>query len=127
MDMRSHLSRVRGLGSTNDGVGHWWMQRLTGIALIPLTLWFVYSAVQMTGASHAEFVTWVGTRGNPILLILLIFSMFHHAQLGLQVVVEDYIQGEGIKKTLLILIKFAAIFFGASSIFAVLRLTLGGS
>ncbi|NQW02114.1 MAG: succinate dehydrogenase, hydrophobic membrane anchor protein [Rhodospirillales bacterium] len=127
MDMRSHLGRARGLGSSNDGVGHWWMQRLTGIALVPLIIWFVYSAVTMTGASHAEFSAWVGTHGNPILLILLIIAMFHHGQLGLQVVIEDYIHSEGPKLALIILTKFAAIFIGASSIFAVLRLTFGGS
>ena len=127
MDMRTPLGRARGLGSTNDGVHHWWAQRLTGIALVPLVLWFVYSAIQMSGASHAEFIAWVSTRGNPVLLILLIVSMFHHGQLGLQVVVEDYIHGEGTKLTLLIAIKFAAIFFGASAIYAVLRLTFGGS
>lgn len=127
MDMRSHLGRARGLGSTNEGVGHWWMQRLTGIALIPLTLWFVYSAIHLSGASHAEFTEWVGTRSNPVLLVLLIISMFHHGQLGLQVVIEDYIHSEGPKVTLLVLTKFAAIFLGASSIFAVLRLTFGGS
>lgn len=127
MDMRSHLGRARGLGATNDGVAHWWMQRLTGIALIPLTLWFVYSAIQMSGASHAEFTTWVATHGNPVLLILLIVSMFHHAQLGLQVVVEDYIHSEGPKLALLVIIKYSAIFFGAYNIFAVLRLTFGSS
>jgi succinate dehydrogenase / fumarate reductase membrane anchor subunit len=127
MDMRTPLGRVRGLGSTNDGVKHWWMQRLTGMALIPLTLWFVYSVVQMSGASHTEFTVWVGTQGNPVLLILLIICMFHHGQLGLQVVVEDYIPSESTKMTLLIAIKFAAIIFGTSAVFAVLRLTVGSS
>lgn len=127
MDMRTPLGRARGLGSTNDGVKHWWMQRLTGMALIPLTLWFVYSAIQMSGASHAEFTAWVGTHGNPVLLILLIICMFHHGQLGLQVVVEDYIPRESTKMTLLIAIKFAAIIFGTSAVFAVLRLTVGSS
>ncbi len=127
MDMRSHLGRARGLGSTNDGVGHWWLQRLTGIALLPLTLWFIYSAIHLTDASHSEFVVWVGENGNPILLILLVFTMFHHGLLGLQVVIEDYIHGEGAKITLLIITKFAAIFFGASCIFAILRLTFGSS
>ena len=127
MDMRSHLGRARGLGSTNEGVHHWWAQRLTGIALVPLTLWFVYSAISLTGASHAEFVAWVGRYGNPVLLIALIFCIFHHAQLGLQVVIEDYIHKEGTKVTLLIITKFAAILFGGSAIFAVLRLTFGGS
>ena len=127
MDMRTPLGRARGLGSTNDGVHHWWMQRLTGIALLPLALWFVYSAVQLTGASHAEFTAWATAHGNPILLILLIITMFHHGQLGLQVIVEDYIHSEGTKLFLLIAIKFAAILFGASAIFAVLRLTFGDS
>ena len=126
MGMRTPLGHVRGLGSTNDGVKHWWMQRLTGIALIPLTLWFLYSAVQLSGANHAEFITWVGTYGNPVLLSVLIVCMFHHGQLGLQVIIEDYIPSEGIKIFMLIAIKFAAIIFGASAILAILRLTIKG-
>lgn len=127
MDMRAPLGHVRGYGSTNDGVKHWWMQRLTGIALIPLTLWFLYSAVQLSGATHAEFIAWVGAYGNPVLLSALIVCMFHHGQLGLHVIIEDYITSEGIKMTLLIAIKFAAILFGASAIFSILRLTIKGS
>jgi succinate dehydrogenase / fumarate reductase membrane anchor subunit len=126
MGMRTPLGYVRGLGSTNDGVKHWWMQRLTGIALIPLTLWFLYSAVQLSGATHAEFITWVGTYGNPVLLSVLIVCMFHHGQLGLQVIIEDYISSEGIKIFMLIAIKFTAIIFSASAIFAILRLTIKG-
>jgi len=126
MEMRSHLGRVRGLGSSNDGVGHWWLQRITGVALVPLTIWFVYSAIGLAGADLAQFKTWVGTHANPVLLSLLIFTMFHHGQLGLQVVIEDYVGSEKIKLTLLIMTKFTAIIFGGYSIFAVLRLTLGG-
>jgi succinate dehydrogenase / fumarate reductase membrane anchor subunit len=126
MEMRSHLGRVRGLGSTNDGVHHWKLQRITGIALVPLVIWFVYSAIALTGADLAEFKTWLGTSGNPVLMSLLIFTMFHHAQLGIQVVVEDYVHGEASKTVLLLLTKFAAIIFGGYSIYAVLRLTVGG-
>jgi succinate dehydrogenase / fumarate reductase membrane anchor subunit len=126
MDMRSPLSRARGLGSSNDGVKHWWMQRLTGIALAPLSLWFLYSAVQLSGATHTEFIAWVGTYGNPALLSLLIVCMFHHGQLGLQVIIEDYIRSESIKMTLLIAIKLAAIIFATSAIFAILQLTIKG-
>jgi len=127
MDMRTPLSHVRGLGSTNDGVKHWWMQRLTGIALVPLTLWFLYSAVQLSGANHAEFIAWVGAYGNPVLLSVLIISMFHHGQLGLHVIIEDYITSESAKISLLIATKFTAIIFGASAIFSILRLTIKGS
>jgi succinate dehydrogenase / fumarate reductase, membrane anchor subunit len=126
MEMRSHLGRARGLGSSNDGVGHWWLQRVTGVALVPLTLWFVYSAINLAGADVEQFKTWVGTAANPVLLSLLIFTMFHHGQLGLQVVIEDYIHSEKAKLALLIAIKFTAIIFGGYSIYAVLRLTFGG-
>ena len=125
MEMRSHLARVRGLGSSNDGVGHWWAQRVTGIALVPLTIWFIFSAIGLAGADLAEFKTWVGTHANPVLLTLLIFTMFHHGQLGLQVVIEDYVSCEKAKLTLLIATKFTAIIFGGYSIFAVMRLTFG--
>jgi succinate dehydrogenase / fumarate reductase membrane anchor subunit len=126
MDMRTPLGRVRGLGSSNDGVKHWWMQRLTGIALVPLTLWFLYSTVQLSGASHAEFTNWVGAFGNPVLLSVLIVCMFHHGQLGLHVIIEDYITSESTKVWLLITIKFTATIFGASAIFAIIQLTIKG-
>jgi len=126
MEMRSPLGRIRGLGSTNDGIGHWWLQRVTGIALVPLMIWFVFSAIGLAGADINAFKTWVGTSGNPVLLSLLIFTMFHHGQLGLQVVVEDYIHSELTKLGLLIAIKFSAIIFGGYSIYAVMRLTFGG-
>lgn len=126
MEMRSHLGRARGLGASNDGVHHWWAQRLTGLALVPLALWFVFSVIGMIGADHATFTAWVGRHGNPVLLILLTISMFHHAQLGLQVVIEDYVHCEKIKVISVVLIKFAAVLLGACCIFAVLRLTFGG-
>jgi succinate dehydrogenase / fumarate reductase membrane anchor subunit len=126
MNMRTPLGHVRGLGSTNDGVKNWWMQRLTGIALIPLTLWFLYSTILLSSANHLEFIAWVGAYGNPVLLSMLIICMFHHSQLGLHVIIEDYITGETMKLMLLIAIKFTAILFGASAIFAILRLTIKG-
>ncbi|MBT6094678.1 MAG: succinate dehydrogenase, hydrophobic membrane anchor protein [Rhodospirillaceae bacterium] len=126
MQMRSHLARARGLGSSNDGVGHWWAQRLTGLALVPLSLWFIFSVVGLIGADLATVKAWAGRHGNPVMLILLTIAMFHHAQLGIQVVVEDYVKSEPTKVTLLVLTKFLAALFGASCIFAVLRLSFGG-
>ena len=126
MSMRSPLGRVRGLGSSNDGVHHWWAQRLTGIALVPLSLWFIFSVIGLVGADLPTVTAWVGQHGNPVMLILLTIAMFHHAQLGLQVVIEDYVSAESTKDFLLVVTKLMAVLFGASCIFAVLRLTFGG-
>lgn len=125
MQMRSQLGRVRGLGSNQEGTHHFWVQRLSGIALVPLMLWLVIAGVGMVGADLATFKAWVGTHYNPLLLILLILTMFHHAQLGLQVIIEDYIHGEAAKFTSLILMKFAVVLIGGCAIFAVIRLTFG--
>ena len=125
MEMRSYLSRARGLGSTNEGVHHWRWQRITGIALVPLALWFVFSMISLIGADLTTVRAWVGAHGNPVLLTSLIIAMFHHAQLGLQVVTEDYVHGEATKASSLFIIKTIAVLCGMSCIFAVLRLTFG--
>ena len=125
MAMRSYLSRARGLGSTNEGVHHWRWQRITGIALIPLALWFVFSMIGLIGEDLSTVKAWVATHGNPILLTALIIAMFHHAQLGLQVIVEDYVHGEAAKASSLFIIKTIAVLCGMACIFAVLRLTFG--
>ncbi|MAE44118.1 MAG: succinate dehydrogenase, hydrophobic membrane anchor protein [Magnetovibrio sp.] len=125
MEMRSSLRRVQGLGSAKEGVGHWWAERLTSMALVPLVLWFMASAVFLVGADHATFKAWVGSFGNGLMLVLFIIALFHHAQLGLQVVIEDYVHGETAKMALLIAVKFAFFFIGAGSVSAVLHLAFG--
>ncbi len=125
MELRSQLARVRGLGASHEGAHHFWVQRVSGIALIPLVIWFVFSATGIIGADIVTFKAWVGAHYNPLLLILLILTMFHHAQLGLQVIIEDYVHGEAAKLISIILIKFAAVLIGGSAIFAVIRLTFG--
>jgi len=124
--MRTPLARVRGLGSAKEGVHHWWVQRLTAIALVPLTLWFVVSVAGLAGMDHAQAVAWIGAPVPAVLLVLLIGATFWHAQLGVQVVIEDYVHNEAIKLTALIAVKFAAIVLAVASIFAVLRLAFGG-
>lgn len=126
MEYRSPLGRVRGLGSAKEGVEHWWAQRLTAIALVPLILWFVVSVIGLVGADRMTLVAWAGNPINAVLLILLLAATFHHAQLGLQVVIEDYVHGHARKFVALIVVKFAAVLLGAITIFSVLKLAFGG-
>lgn len=127
MELRSTLSKVRGHGlSTEGGVGHWWAERITAIALVPLTLWFVVSALSMVNADHATFTEWVGAEGNPVLLILLTIAVYYHGQMALQVIIEDYIHHEAVHFTALIAVKLGAFFLAVYTIFAVARLTFGG-
>lgn len=122
MSFRTPLGRVRGLGSAKDGTGHWWMQRLTALALVPITVWFVISVIGMAGASYGEFSAWLA---NPLvagLFLILIAATFYHAVLGLQVVVEDYLHNEGVKIATLLVIKAAAVLLGLTAALSVLRL-----
>lgn len=123
--MRTPLGRVRGLGSAKGGVEHWWMQRLTAVALVPLSLWFVYSMVALTGAEHASVVNWFARSRNAVLMILLVIATFHHGQLGVQVVIEDYVHSERTKLAAILIVKFAAVLLAAGCIFGIVRIAFG--
>jgi succinate dehydrogenase / fumarate reductase membrane anchor subunit len=125
-DLRTPLARARGLGSARYGVHHWWAQRLTAIALIPLVVWFAISLVMMSGADYGTVRAWIGSPVVMVLLILTIAVGLHHGQLGLQVVVEDYVHGDGWKLALIVAVRFIAIFFGVAAIVAILRIGFGG-
>jgi succinate dehydrogenase / fumarate reductase membrane anchor subunit len=124
--MRSPLGRAIGLGSAKEGVEHWWRQRLTAVALVPLTLWFVIALLAHVGVARQEAVAWLGSPIPAILMILLIGVAFYHAALGLQVVIEDYVHREWSKLTLLIAMRFACFFLGVAGIFAILRMAFLG-
>ena len=126
MSLRTPLGRVRGLGSAKEGVAHWWGQRLTAIALVPLTLWFVVSIAALAGADHGAVVAWLRAPVSAILMVLLIAVTFLHLQLGLQVVLEDYVQTEGLRLAAIIGVKFAAAAFALAAVFAVLKVAFGG-
>lgn len=121
MNMRTPISRVRGLGSAKEGANHWWMQRLTAIALIPLTIWFVVSLIFLGSADHATVSAWLATPLSAVLMLLLIVATFYHLQLGLQVVIEDYVHGEAAKMICLIGVKLASVALGVAAAFAVLK------
>ena len=125
MDYRTPIARARGLGSAKDGTHHWWMQRITAIALVPLTVWLVASLVAVGAADHARTVEWIRSPTVAIALLLTIAALFHHAQLGLQVVIEDYVHAEGVKLAALIATKLLAIALAATAAFSVLKVALG--
>lgn len=125
MSLRSPLGNARGLGSAKDGVGHWWLQRLTALALIPLTLWFVYALVRFPLSDYATMVAWIKAPLVAVALLLFFVAMFWHAALGVQVVIEDYVGNEGTKLLSIVLAKFALYALGAASVFAVLKIAFG--
>ena len=122
--MRTNLGRVRGLGSAKEGVHHWWMQRLTAIALVPLVLWFVASLAGLAGAGYTETVEWFGSPLVAIAMILMVVATLYHAALGVQVVIEDYVHHEGLKFFWLIAAKFIFLVFGIAAVFSLLKLAL---
>ncbi len=123
--MGSRLGRVRGLGSAKEGAAHWWAQRLTAIALIPLIFWFVASLAALSGAGHGAVVAWLRGPIAPVAMIALLGVGFHHLQLGMQVVIEDYVHSETAKITLIITVKLGAALAAMVSILSVLRITFG--
>jgi succinate dehydrogenase / fumarate reductase membrane anchor subunit len=125
--MRSPLGRAIGLGSAKEGVEHWWLQRITAVALVPLSLWFVIAIIRLVGADVDRVRDWVGNPLPAILLVLLLIATFWHAALGLQVVIEDYIHAELTKLGLLILLRLGCFALAVAGIFAVLAVAVGTS
>lgn len=124
--MRSRLSRVRGLGSAKDGTHHWWMQRLSAIALIPLSIWFAGSVLVLTGMHPISILQWMQQPFNAIFITLFAITGLYHGTIGMQVVIEDYVHNEASKFTLLIAMKLLMGISIAMVLFAMLKMSLGG-
>ena len=125
MSLRSPLGRVLGLGAARDGVSHWWAQRLSAVALVPLTVWFVLSLLRLEVA-NAEFMRgWLAVPAHTVGALLLVLALCVHSRLGLQVVVEDYVHQPGTKLVTLVLIDFAHIAAAAVGVLAVLKIAFG--
>jgi len=125
--LRSPVGRAIGLGSAKEGVEHWWLQRVTAVALVPLTLWFVISVVRLSSADIDTVRDWVGRPLPAILLVLLLIAAFWHASLGLQVVIEDYVHTDLAKLGLLIVIRLACFALAVAGVIAVLGIAFGTS
>ncbi len=122
MSLRNPLAIARGLGSAKSGTGHWWAQRVSALALIPLSLWFAVSVLGLVHADYVVVITWLHAPWTAVLLSLF---LFYHAYLGVQVVVEDYVHTEWLKIATLLLIKFACILCAAAGVFTALRIAFG--
>jgi len=120
--LRTPLGRVRGAGSAKSGSHHWWMQRVTSIALLPLTVWFILSLASSAGMSHAEATAWIGSPLNAVLLLALIGLTFHHIAAGLQVVIEDYVRRDGARIAALLAVQGGCWLLGLAAALAVLRI-----
>jgi succinate dehydrogenase / fumarate reductase membrane anchor subunit len=126
MNLRSPLGRVRGLGAARTGVHHWWAQRTTAVALVPLMLWLVTNLVCLAGAGYDEVLAWASTPLASTLLIALIISLFYHAQLGLQVVLEDYVHSPWAQVPAQLAVRYACVLLALTGVLSVLEIALGG-
>lgn len=124
--LRSPLGRVLGSGPAKEGVSHWWVQRLTSVALIPLTLWFVFSLIFLPSLDHATVLAWMSGNWTALFLIMLVLIGTWHSHLGVQVVVEDYVHAHGVKTLVLVLLTFIHVLLAAIGTFAVLKVAFGG-
>src|SRR6267154_4728531 len=122
--LRSPVGRAIGLGSAKEGVEHWWLQRVTAVALVPLALWFVIAIVRLSGADIDTVRDWVGRPLPAILLVLLLIATFWHASLGLQVVIEDYVHTDLAKLGLVIVVRLACFALTVAGVFAVIAMAV---
>ena len=123
MSLRTPLSEAKGLGSAKEGASHWWIQRLTAVALIPLCIWFAFAVATLGNASYIAVIGWLQSPVVVVLLIFFIVVTFYHAQLGLQVIIEDYVGG-WLKIVSLILVNFLCIVLATAGIIALLKVFL---
>lgn len=121
MRFMTPTKKARGLGAVKTGLHHWWLQRITSIALIPLTLWVVFSVATQVGEDYATVTAWIAEPFTTLMLTLFVSTATYHASLGLQVVIEDYIHHSGIKWAALLAIKLVLILLGTLSVVSILR------
>jgi succinate dehydrogenase / fumarate reductase membrane anchor subunit len=126
MDYRSPLSRVRGLGSAKSGTSHWWMLRVTSVALIPLTFWLITFINLSFNAPYQKTIEWLVSPLNTVCMVAWVLAVFYHAAMGLQVVIEDYIAAEGIKIVAVWAVNLSFLMLALAALIAVFRTLLIG-
>jgi len=127
MSLRTPLGRVLGHGSAKEGVSHWWLQRVSSVALIPLTLWFIFALLGLPALDYATVHAWMGSGWTPVFLLLLVGTLCHHSWLGVQVVIEDYVHGKFSRVAALTGSSFVHALVAAACVFAVLKIAFQGA
>ena len=122
--LRSSLGRARGLGAARTGLHHWWVERLEAIALVPLTIWFIWSLLHLLGASQGDVSDWLSSPVSMTLMLILIVATFHHFSLGVESVLNDYVHQPAIRLWSLLAVKAACLVLALICIISVLRIGL---
>ena len=125
-NMRTPLSQVKGLGSAKEGTEHFWLQRLTGIALIPLVVWIALAVARLPSMSQTDIQLWLSSPLSAVLMILFLIASFWHAKLGLQVVIEDYVSDHGVRTVAIIAVTLISVALGVVGVFSVLHIAFTG-
>jgi succinate dehydrogenase / fumarate reductase membrane anchor subunit len=123
-NMRAPLARAIGLGSAKEGVQHWWTQRVSAIALVPLMVWFIAAIIAQTGSDYTAFIAWLRKPFPGVLMVLLLIALFYHMALGLQVVIEDYVHSS-VRFAAVIAVRLGCLALAVAGILATLRIALG--
>jgi len=126
MSLRAPLGEVLGRGSAKEGVHHWWMQRLTSVALVPLAIGFVVSLAALPALDYVTLIGWMRQGGTALGLVLFALVAARHSQLGVRVVIEDYVHTAGLKTLALVISDFSHLIAAAAAVYAVLKVALGG-
>ncbi len=124
MTIRTPMARALGLGSAKSGTEHWWMQRVTAVALVPLTLWFVLAVLGLEGLDHGTVTAWIAQPLTAVLLLLLVATLVYHSFLGTQVVIEDY-TGGATRVITLLAVRFLHVAVAVAALFAILKIAFG--
>jgi succinate dehydrogenase / fumarate reductase membrane anchor subunit len=122
----SPFVHTQGLGSAREGVAHWWTQRVTAVALVPLTLWFASALMAHASGDYGIFIEWLRAPVTTVLMVMLLIALFYHMALGLQVVVEDYVHTDWIKMPTIMMIYLGCFALAVAGIIATLRIAFGG-
>ena len=125
-DLRSPLAKAKGLGASGDASHHFWVQRISALGMIPLVIWLCFSIALLPEASYAAVVSWMQSPLNGIITLVFVVLSFFHAQLGLQVIIEDYVSCHSKRLFGILLVKFLSYFLMAAGVYAVIKITLGG-
>lgn len=126
-DLRSPLAKVKGLGSSPEASHHYWVQRLSALGLIPLTLWFCFNIALLPEASYAGITAWLQSPFNATMMILVVLVSLQHAHLGLQVIIEDYISSHSPRIAVILVVKFISYFLMALGVYSIVKIALGGA